>query len=277
MKSNRRSSNTNTNDRVAVVIPLYKEEPTEDDLIAIRRCFEVLGNYSIVAIKPKELDLRNYRFNFNNVRTFDSVFFSGIEGYNRMMTCPQFYKAFLDVEYILIYQTDAFVFSDQLKFWCDQGYDYIGAPWYYSKRSSTVSNYIRSFKSWIHKKMNLKEKGTDYPSEKQFYNQVGNGGLSLRRTRRFYELALKERSLIDYYNGRPEHFFNEDIFWSIEANRRKKRLRIPDYKIALKFAIEGNPEKALMENNGDLPFGCHAWRKYESVWKEIFSRLGYTI
>src|SRR5690606_33649079 len=160
---------------------------------------------------------------------------------------------------------------------CEQGYDYIGAPWYYSKRSSIISTHFRDFKGWVHRKMNIKEKGTDYPSEKQFLNQVGNGGLSLRRTGRFYELALKEQPLIDYYNKRSEHFFNEDIFWSIEINRKKEQLKIPNYNIALKFAIEGNPEKALLENGGDLPFGCHAWGKYRCFWKDTFSKFGYII
>ena len=30
---------------------------------------------------------------------------------------------------MLIYQLDAFVFQDDLAYWCQQNYDYIGAPW----------------------------------------------------------------------------------------------------------------------------------------------------
>ncbi len=38
-----------------------------------------------------------------------------------------FYKQFLNYEYILIYQLDAFVFKDELNY-CSQGIDYVGAP-----------------------------------------------------------------------------------------------------------------------------------------------------
>jgi hypothetical protein len=41
----------------------------------------------------------------------------------------EFYQAFTDFEFMLIYQLDAFVFRDELADWCRSGYEYIGAPW----------------------------------------------------------------------------------------------------------------------------------------------------
>ena len=51
------------------------------------------------------------------------------------------------------------------------------------------------------------------------------------------------------------HHYNEDAFWSIEVNRKKVVLNIPDYKVALKFAFELAPERAYKINNNQLPFG----------------------
>jgi len=44
------------------------------------------------------------------------------------MMSPAFYDAFKAFDYILIYQLDAFVFRDELEYFCSLGYDYIGAP-----------------------------------------------------------------------------------------------------------------------------------------------------
>lgn len=41
-----------------------------------------------------------------------------------------FYRRFGKYKYMLIYQLDAFVFSDKLLDFCEMGYDYIGAPVY---------------------------------------------------------------------------------------------------------------------------------------------------
>lgn len=50
-------------------------------------------------------------------------------GYNRLMLSEDLYSAFSNYEYILICQSDAYIFRDELKEWCEAGYDYVGAPW----------------------------------------------------------------------------------------------------------------------------------------------------
>jgi hypothetical protein len=44
------------------------------------------------------------------------------------MLSIDFYKRFRDYKFILIYQLDAYVFRDELEYWCEQDYDFIGAP-----------------------------------------------------------------------------------------------------------------------------------------------------
>lgn len=263
--------------RVAIIIPIYKESLTYYEKIAVEQCFKVLIGYPIIMIKPYSINFANANM-FSNVISFEDSFFSDIHGYNKLMLHPDFYKAFLNYEFILIYQLDAFVFKNDLEFWCNQKIDYVGAPWL---RPSEYPDIIKATKSrllnYFHIRYNIKQPKRDIPTEIQFENKVGNGGLSLRRVKRLYELCLENAPLIDEYNKRQEHYFNEDTFWSIEVNRKHQQLLIPSYKIAVKFAFENCPERALNLNHGELPFGCHAWEKHLEFWRPIFKDHGYNI
>jgi hypothetical protein len=177
---------------------------------------------------------------------------------------------------MLIYQLDAFVFKNDLDYWCNKKYDYIGAPWL---REFPYIDFIKAIKSKIqhktHTRFNILKDGL--PSPLQFENRVGNGGFSLRRVSKFHELCLSMHDRIEAYLNRIEHQYNEDAFWSIEVNRKKRMLNIPSLKMGLKFSTEHFPKRALQLNNNELPFGCHAWDKQLSFWRPIFKQYGYDI
>lgn len=62
--------------------------------------------------------------------------------------------------------------------------------------------------------------------------------------------------------------FAEDGFWSLEAPKYLKTYRVAPFSEALKFAFERFPSKSFKLNNHNLPFGVHAWKKYdEKFWK----------
>ena len=62
---------------------------------------------------------------------------------------------------------------------------------------------------------------------------------------------------------------HEDIFWSIFAQFFLPTYKIPSIEKALSFAFECQPEYCLKINEGKLPFGCHAWNKYNrKFWIE---------
>jgi hypothetical protein len=262
--------------QVAVVVPFYKDHLTKLEKISLIQGFQILGAYSFIAIKPAGLDLSflNEYARFTEIKSFDDTYFKDINGYNRLMMSKSFYEAFLGYEYILIYQLDAFVFSDQLKYWCEQGYDYIGAPWLYPVES-ILHNMLFTLKGYLFRRFNIKSNGN--PKKKQFYNVVGNGGFSLRRVQKFFELSIRFKWLADQYIARQKKEFNEDVFWSIAVNRRKKHLKIPGYRIAIKFAYETDPYLAYSINQNALPFGCHAWDKQIDFWREEFRSRGYDL
>jgi hypothetical protein len=265
-------------EQVAIIVPFYKTELSEYESIALEQCFRVLSKHTIIAIKPKKLVLpsRVTAYPFSEVISFEDKYFAGIGGYNELMMSELFYGRFLKWEYVLIHQLDAFVFKDELEYWCANGGDYIGAPWIRRKKYSTWAKGLYSvILQKLSRRYNLKKHGL--PNKYQFDDMTGNGGFSLRRTKIFHELCIRFRKKIEEYNQQPIHQYNEDVFWSIEVNRKQKMLKIPDWKTALKFSVEFHPARALALNNNQLPFGCHAWDLNVEFWRPIFEKYGYVV
>lgn len=262
----------------AVIIPFYKPSLTTIEAIALQQCFKVLHKHPVIAIAPNKLDLSfvSEQYAFSDVIRFDDDFFNDIYGYNQLMISPLFYQSFASFSFILIYQPDAFVFEDKLDYWCSQGYDYIGAPWLDERIHHNIFVQLKkSIKKSIHTKYNFKRSG--FPSRHQFINTVGNGGFSLRRVNKFYELSIAFKDAANAYIDHRNSSYNEDRFWSVEVNRKKRLLNIPDYKTALHFSFETFPENAYELTGHTLPFGCHAWDEFTDFWRPFFKEQGYKI
>jgi hypothetical protein len=266
---------------VTIVIPVYKTEISRDEDFSLRQCARLLGGHTITIIKPRHLSVDNHLSYFNNayVENFPEHYFQNVQGYNELMLSADFYERFLHYEFILIHQLDAFVFSDQLIYWCNQPYDYIGAPWLVSGNAKKIIK--KKLKLWLlqklHYRNNTKQPGSNLPTEIQFYNKVGNGGFSLRRVKKFYTICLEMKEEINYYNNWDHHLYNEDMFWSLEVNRKQEKLCIPQYKKALYFSFEFNPAYAFKLTNQQLPFGCHAWNLFPEFWNPIIKEAGYSV
>jgi hypothetical protein len=245
---------------VVVVIPVYKPTMTADERIAFERCHTVLGRYPITLAAPEGLDLSAYyAAGERHIARFAPAFFASIAGYNRLMLSSGFYEHFSDYRYLLIYQLDAFVFADRLAEWCASGYDYIGAPWIGRSLWRVMLHISRVWPP-------------TRPRLKGLRNRVGNGGLSLRRVES--HLACLRR-----YRAKAAHWdINEDYFWSLYVPWSNPAFRIPSYREALSFAFETQPEACLVLNQGQLPFGCHGWDKYDrAFWRPVFGYFGYAI
>jgi hypothetical protein len=64
--------------------------------------------------------------------------------------------------------------------------------------------------------------------------------------------------------------YHEDYFWSYEARQYAEDFRIPEPIDALAFSFETAPRYCLTANSGRMPFGCHAWTKYDRSFWEPF-------
>ena len=112
----------------AVVIPVYKENLSEFEKISLQQAQKIFGGkYPIIFFAPAGKTFSYFNV-ANRVIYFPQQFFQSGAAYNALMMNPGFYKVFFEYDYILIYQLDAFVFSDKLEYFCNLGYDYIGAP-----------------------------------------------------------------------------------------------------------------------------------------------------
>lgn len=247
--------------KAAVVIPIYKTDLTQTEKTSLDQCNRILGSYDIIYACPAGLNPSAKLLPFKT-EEFDKKYFQNIQGYNRLMLESHFYERFLEYDYILIYQLDAFVFQDELLFWCEKGYDYIGAPWLASRNA--FSKMVKPFAS-----KNLKKR------EPIFY-QVGNGGFSLRKTKSFFDISKKLNGLIhdQLKEKKDEIYAIEDVFWSLRVPEYFPEFAIPDYKEAVKFSMDRKPDIAFKLNKQELPFGCHGINKPKVLkfWKPILEQ-----
>ncbi len=261
---------------VAIVIPTHRDSLTIDDKTSILHLNKFLGKYPKYFVVPENLKLSKLKKTGFKIVTFPKKYFSSWRGYNEMLLEKKFYIKFKKYDYILIYQLDVLVFSNQLEYWCNKNYDYIAAPWF-----KPVIGYLS------HKK--------GCPAS------GGNGGFSLRKVsnalkvlekvekyatkqsaspniRRLWFLwaILTGKSHQIWLNAPASNYpFAEDGFWSLEAPKYLSNYRVADFKTALKFGFERFPRKCFELNHKKLPFGVHAWKKYdEEFWKPYIIKQG---
>lgn len=266
--------------KVAVVIPLYEDVLTRYETFSLQQCLRILGAHPIVFLAPEDwssrgqdwvtaiqlqLPMGQSEISTNlKVEYFPTECFGSVASYNRLMLSREFYQRFVDYEYILIHQLDAFVFSDQLLAWCQRGYDYIGAPWL---GVDWIKEPVLRVGEVHHWKRRLLRRFFADP-----LYMVGNGGFSLRKTR----AALKWLSL--FHNTAREWQYHEDSFWGIFIRANYPLVRFPKFEKALEFSFEIQPRQCYALNNAKLPFGCHAWWTYDlDFWRPWIEGFGYQL
>lgn len=255
---------------ICIVIPIYKETLNIFEMQSIEQCVKVLSDYSIHFVCPKGLNVDFYKEKFSRIENFtyfDKHYFEDLKGYNRLMLNVHFYRAFEKYKYMLIHQTDCYVFKDELVDWANKGFDYIGGIWF----EGFVGNPYLGSRLW----------------------QAGNGGLSLRKTgsvirllkskkpiknlqqliiekKKLYnhgkinflkELFLLPLNILGYQNNynynSKKHNENEDVFF-VESCSKYIGLKMPNIDDALTFSWDRCPA-FLYEKIGHFPFACHAW------------------
>lgn len=250
---NQQHISTETTEDLVVVIPVYKQHLNVYETISLKRCIEAFSDSLIILAAPCSLNIESYFLFGKNIASarFEDRYFKDIAAYNKLMMSSTFYSRFLMSKYMLIYQLDAFVFENNIDDWIRKGYDYIGAPW-------IDTTWIEA----IERKYHL-------PNA---ISRVGNGGLSLRNTRSFYWGSILLWPLAQLWRQ------NEDIFWAMAAHRLLPWFSIPSAQEAVSFAFEDCPAHAFEMNGQKLPFGCHAWERYDvDFWRPHFAKYGYDI
>jgi uncharacterized protein DUF5672 len=259
---------------VAIVVPLSKRPTlTPDEQISLRHAIHYLSRYDKYLVAPPGATFEHPAF---QKKVLAGKFFGSVAAHARMVTAPSFYEAFADYKYILIYHLDSLALSDQLEQWCQTDLDYIGPPWINCPDSPWVTR-----------------------------ERVGNSGFALIKIQSFLKVLYSPKPSVDpnqywqeQYGSKPKHIqylnlpkkflkqlpmFNSsrfhmlrwlrnrseaDIFWSDEAIHYYPEFKIADLATGLRFAFEVSPSVCFERNHHQLPFGCHAWPRYDrSFWE----------
>jgi hypothetical protein len=194
---------------------------------------------------------------------------------------PRFYRAFSGYKYILIYHLDSLVFSDDLLTWCQAGWDYIGAPWIPCADTPWVTEARVGNGGFTLMNVDsvlrvLAIRRRRRPGRWLADVVIRNGALTwpLRRTLEWVNgrlpLPLISRA-VDYWqiaNDAARHGHNNDAFWSREATQYLPSFKVAPVEDGLRFAFEAAPRLCFELNRQQLPFGCHAWPKFDrSFWE----------
>ena len=226
-----------------VVVPVYRPEPTAHELLSLTQLADKLGEHPIELVAPAGLDVGPYRRLVGERRShsFNPRFFearaNSRASYSALMVSDGFYQHFKQYEHILIHQTDAFVFDDQLDQWSGRDFDYIGSP---------------HWAEWGARK-DLGMTG------------VGNGGFSLRRVEAFVRTLrdgrrpsrrlklLVPRSPARALRRAQNGELVEDYYWGHFAP-----INVATIRDAIAFAFEMGLERMAEHYRDLVPFGCHA-------------------
>jgi len=240
----------------AVLIPIYKNQLDEDELFSVKTSLSNLQGHDIFWVAPKGIDLSFYDENFGFIEPqyFEADYFKNISGYNKLLTSAFFYKTFIDYEFCLICQPDAIVLKPELNKWLATPHDYIGAPW-----PNGYSLHINTTRIPI-------------PDGIRCTAFVGNGGLSLRRNQACINL-LNEFSDISKSWRVQGHA--EDLFFGF-LSTISEEFSVPNIITAANFSHDIEPKYLEKLISNRIPFGVHAWSKYDRQhWMNIFKEMGY--
>ena len=239
---------------LVIAIPIYKKEFDSEEQYLVDRMFKIFANREIVFVAPQNLQKAYYlaRYPTAKLSTFPDHFFESVQGYSRLLLNRLFYANFADKDFLLISQPDVYVFRDELDLWLQKPYDYIGAPW---PTGFSVTLNIGRFATT-----------TGGAPLTAF---VGNGGFSLRRTKKIIQVLENDHQVSDWFSNTGS---NEDLFFSFIGSMTADFI-VPNPVEASLFAMEALPDFFFQINRGKLPMAAHAFRKYSPAFWEKFLSL----
>ena len=256
--------------KLAIVVPCHKSSLTKKEFFSLSTIKKYLHHYDKYLVSPKKISI-SLR-NFKNIKLNNSEFDS-INSYSKLCLKKYFYEIFSKYDYILICQLDVIILNNNIQYWCDKKFSYIGAP--------TVHKYPINKKPW-----RLKffcNGGCSLRNVKDFLNVFNSKKIMLPYNKYTIQALLKPKKIkkfLDLYiqsnkfNNKTEYFLNnfylnEDVFWTYFAILFNKDFKLPSLTDCLSFAFDGQPEFNFKKNNYSLPFALHGNFDYENLLNKI--------
>jgi len=265
---------------VAIMVPLPTPSLSADDEISLRHLRAHLDHYDKYLLIPRGMEME--------IPGFDRVelehkHFGSAANHNRMLYSTGFWQRFADYEYVLMYHLDALVFSDQLQEWCDKGYDFIGAPfihcddspWVRVERVGNGGFALYRVPSVLKVLWNRYQQRPSKYFEDHFWKWIEFQKKLLKPFRAAVPQWLRGpltdplRNTVKRLDHIEANEVNNDGFWADEAKRYLPEFKLAPLEEGLRFAFEVAPRLCLERNRGRMPFGCHAWARYDrAFWEE---------
>lgn len=273
------------NKECVIVIPIHTPKPGRYELISFEQCYRVMGHHDIYIVAPENLDLSEYKKIIPrlSVKRINPEWMSSLLNYNKLKLSTFFYKLFSGYKYLLTYELDAFVFKDNLDYWCEKNYDYIGAPWFEGwddpehqrDGNSLVAVGNSGFSLRNIKAITKAIKSIYYIDPSQTYKQSTNR--YVRFTKRLFQSFM-----LNFSTENPTlqnaQLLNEDWIISQLINKNVKHFKVSPIADAVKFSFELRPETLFEMNDQKMPTGCHAWWRYNiDFWKPYIEKFGYNL
>ena len=231
-----------------IIVPVYNDYPNKLEKLSLKQLDNIINNeIDICLVGPNNINYGEYVDMFkNNIPTcmnFNNEYFESNKSYSQLCINYEFYTAFDDYEYMMIYQTDCWIFRNDIIKYCDMGYDYIGGPIY--------------------------SPGSRWPGFKNSMRPiVGNGGLSLRKISTMKKLTDPNGYSYNKHKDEWDSVEYEDMF-ICDVLAHDIYINIPDYRIAEQFAIDTLP----MHINKLNPMGAHRVFALHNYWKQRINEL----
>jgi hypothetical protein len=264
--------------KVAILVPMSsRTELTEEETISMRQLLHHLGAHDKFLLAPEGV---SFDFEGFETRCYPHRFFGSGAAHGKLLGTLGFYRGFLDYDYVFFYHLDSLAFSDQLDEWCEKGLDYIGPPWIRCDDSPWVDRprVGNGGFTLLRVESALKAITNRYLAQPPyFWYDLFNAhaprsviGMVAWLERKFPGVKLFRRLMEEKHQlDNPTKFNrNNDIFWSDMAVRYLPEFKVATLEQGLSFAFEVSPKTCLEMNGGKMPFGCHAWGRYDpSFWE----------
>lgn len=266
----------------AVMIPMHKPEPSSEEKVALIQCQKILGEHPIYLLHPEGMNIQIYQSIFPSLKSLTAPVetMASIAAYNKLMISPFIFNALASHSHLLIHEPDAIILKNDLDFWCEQDFDYIGAPWFASDEVGNLQ--LKATGNFGLSLINLKAANSLFAHNSRWFSPsmiVRDLLRGLRGQRGMFKRAIKAIGSSGKLSS-AHHLYHDhcDIFWSYLVPKVAPQFRIAPPERAIHFSWEKNPGKCFEICQGKLPFGIHAWPKYDQTFiKPLLIQSGVLI